>query len=876
MAQKESASIVVDAAMLGRNDEIQIILGDMRSRYNTAESDIPRRTAELKAQETIILNKRKDISSPGLTAENAGDHLPKSSQITALRRLATEKKSHDDVINAAKVVLKKTEINLGKAQQEADALGKIDDLSELKSAIGVALDDSGLETRINQTGERVTSFCSQIDICVSRLVPTKAKDTKRTALPSLSTVAQFAEDLESLDRRISLQREKQREYEIARIKLDQDRESLISISGAVPKEHLDKAREHRDAGWELIRCRLMNVDQADIAAETKFSGVQELPEAVSESIKNADTIADARFDAAENSGILSAKIAAIKGLDAEITQLLGCLEKDEAERTKLLERWRDVWASSGIVPELPTAMAKWLGALEEIEAKQIELQDSENGLKRERDIEARYRNGLAAALINLGILQLDPAEQFPRILKLAKDVLEKAERKERDHAVAASKLAQLSDDQKAAALKLSEENTAMETWKQSWAIKLAEWSLPTNTEPDDVDAILDAWDAIRSAYEKISVDQGLHYRIAAMQTDKEQFIKRLDELLATVSNDLSKLPKLQAAQELERRFKQAESNRDLKTAAERNVDARRKAHEQAMHDAAAEEDALKKMLRVIGVETVESACSVLAAVKKWEDAESSLADLRESLEEAGNGLAETILRDECSSVQFDTLDAQITNLDTDDVATVNEVQRLTEILTDRKKELAVFMEANTAAANAAEKVESASSAALQATERYIRLKSTSVILRHAIDRYRHENEAPLLRRASSLFRDLTLQKYDGLEVDRDGDHPTLFARQANKGESVPITDLSDGTRDQLYLALRLSGVEELIAKGTVLPFVADDLFVNFDDERAAAGLKILANLSTRTQVLFFTHHQHLVNLAKKVIPEQFGMVKLAA
>ena len=181
MAQKESASIVVDAAMLGRNDEIQIILGDMRSRYNTAESDIPRRTAELKAQETIILNKRKDISSPGLTAENAGDHLPKSSQITALRRLATEKKSHDDVINAAKVVLKKTEINLGKAQQEADALGKIDDLSELKSAIGVALDDSCLETRINQTGERSLRFAVKLTYVSQGLCQQKQKT--QSALP---------------------------------------------------------------------------------------------------------------------------------------------------------------------------------------------------------------------------------------------------------------------------------------------------------------------------------------------------------------------------------------------------------------------------------------------------------------------------------------------------------------------------------------------------------------------------------------------------------------------------------------------------------------------------------------------------------------------
>ena len=39
-----------------------------------------------------------------------------------------------------------------------------------------------------------------------------------------------------------------------------------------------------------------------------------------------------------------------------------------------------------------------------------------------------------------------------------------------------------------------------------------------------------------------------------------------------------------------------------------------------------------------------------------------------------------------------------------------------------------------------------------------------------------------------------------------------------------------------------------------LPFLADDLFVNFDDERSEAGVRVLAELAKYTQVLFFTHH----------------------
>ena len=40
--------------------------------------------------------------------------------------------------------------------------------------------------------------------------------------------------------------------------------------------------------------------------------------------------------------------------------------------------------------------------------------------------------------------------------------------------------------------------------------------------------------------------------------------------------------------------------------------------------------------------------------------------------------------------------------------------------------------------------------------------------------------------------------------------------------------------------------------------MADDLFINFDPERSAAGFEVLGRLAEQTQVLFYTHHPHLV------------------
>ena len=61
-----------------------------------------------------------------------------------------------------------------------------------------------------------------------------------------------------------------------------------------------------------------------------------------------------------------------------------------------------------------------------------------------------------------------------------------------------------------------------------------------------------------------------------------------------------------------------------------------------------------------------------------------------------------------------------------------------------------------------------------------------------------------------------------------------------------------------------------------MPFIADDLFVNFDDKRAAAGFQVLNELAKKTQVLFFTHHEHLLDVARKTLGPSVFPVTLPA
>ena len=158
--------------------------------------------------------------------------------------------------------------------------------------------------------------------------------------------------------------------------------------------------------------------------------------------------------------------------------------------------------------------------------------------------------------------------------------------------------------------------------------------------------------------------------------------------------------------------------------------------------------------------------------------------------------------------------------------------------------------------------------------RYVRVRTSATLLQWAIDRYRKEKQGPLLKRASELFRTLTRNSFEKLEVGFDEQEAIRLTGVRPDGGVVAMSGLSSGTEDQLYLALRIAAVEDYLERAVALPFVADDLFINFDPNRSAAGFEVLGQLAERTQVLFYTHHPHLVDLARETLGEGVHLVTL--
>ena len=159
----------------------------------------------------------------------------------------------------------------------------------------------------------------------------------------------------------------------------------------------------------------------------------------------------------------------------------------------------------------------------------------------------------------------------------------------------------------------------------------------------------------------------------------------------------------------------------------------------------------------------------------------------------------------------------------------------------RRQELLRQMDGGDRAAEAQEQMQGLLARLRTDAEEFIRLRLASVLLKRAIERYREKNQGPVLQRASRTFAALTLGSFCGLRADYDErGNPVLVGVRPDGRTTLGVAALSDGTRDQLYLSLRIASLEHHLETNPPLPFIVDDILVQFDDARAAAALQVLA------------------------------------
>ncbi len=144
------------------------------------------------------------------------------------------------------------------------------------------------------------------------------------------------------------------------------------------------------------------------------------------------------------------------------------------------------------------------------------------------------------------------------------------------------------------------------------------------------------------------------------------------------------------------------------------------------------------------------------------------------------------------------------------------------------------------------------------------LRLSREILRQAQEVYERERQPDVIREASGLFDMITDGRY--LTIVKPLGEETFEAR-GREEERFKMEQLSQGTKEQLFLAVRLGLVKEFGRKQEKLPLVMDDVLVNFDAQRARATANLLSELGQTHQVLLFTCHQETLELVREVAPK---------
>ena len=149
-------------------------------------------------------------------------------------------------------------------------------------------------------------------------------------------------------------------------------------------------------------------------------------------------------------------------------------------------------------------------------------------------------------------------------------------------------------------------------------------------------------------------------------------------------------------------------------------------------------------------------------------------------------------------------------------------------------------------------------------DRYMPLVYARHLLNAAVSRFEKDNQPEMIATVSRLLGQMTGGKY--IEFDRSGGgKQNVLIRRADGVERTP-DQLSTGTREQLYLAIRLAYVLHYCEKNQPLPIIIDHVMANFDEERIRQTLTALADVSKSAQVLIFTCHPRTVDLARDIVP----------
>ena len=610
------------------------------------------------------------------------------------------------------------------------------------------------------------------------------------------------------------------------------------------EEALARLRSDRGASWLAIRHAWSTAEPATSARSIALAAGFEAR------VRDADDHADRLRREADRVAERAQRDLRRVELAHRVADLVAEADRLGTDREALGREWANAWEPAGLDPLPPREMKEWVtskrGDLVR-QAKELRKLRGEVAKKFAKLVAARDEIG--RALEALGHPAAEPGETLSALIDRARKAVARVDE--------ASKLAEARGEHAAA-----EADRA--AWLGQWAEAVAPLGLGDDATPKramefarQVNDLADRLDALGEHRDKLAEADRLRDRFAS---DVAALVDRLAPELAATAPD-------EAARALDDRLERARATEDRRGDRIKSLETQEKTRDKALEEVARSDDALKSLVREARVSSPDNLPEAERASDDARERRKLLATLDDQLIDQAGPIGVDRLRalaeaEASSPVPIDdrlaALAEQVAALEARRDVMAREVGQAFERLRQ--------IDGGPKAADAQQEAEGKAALLSDDIARFVRLRLASAALNAAIERHREKNQKPVLDRAEALFAGLTLGSFPRLSVEVDDKGAAILRGVRADGSSVGVDGMSEGTADQLYLSLRLASLQAHIDHHEPMPLILDDLLVNFDNARSAAALAALADLSKRTQVLFFTHHDHLVELAQATVP----------
>lgn len=855
------ARVQVDEALLTRAEEIFALLRESGD-YTSKLRDLPRIEAE---RDNYDAELRQFAGRLGIADADLDARLPTDAALAELgglvaegRRLAAAAAGLDEQIAEGRA-----ELETVRARQPA---GTAVDPKPWRDRFAALAPDIAALARRDQIGNDLRAVRRELDDRVARLSPgIPGRDLDRLAtvpLPPADTLRESQEAFATVDLRLrDLDRQTaETETELARI---EDEIAAAEQAGPVPsRTGIAEARQARDAAF----APLADIVEGRAPVPAPGEAAPRL-DAFRSLARDADAAADAALADAARVHAQESRRRTQQQMCAKHANLARSRSACAAERAEIEAAYRAHFAALGVTPDTPQRMLDWLRAVGDIldlRRRAGALADDLAGL----DAAAEHlRPALTAIAAGTGLAD-DGALPIPALARAVEARLTELAEAWADRRALAVQV----EDRERRLDTLAGRRTALTAEEAGWSARfrpaLAAIGLAETASVEHTAATISLWEKVPDVRRERA---NRARRVEGMRRDIARFEERVADLVTATAPDLAGLPAGHAIDSLAERT-QAARTADSQKRSARAALADTTAELTRARDAHAASTAERDALVAAGPEG-EAPTELLRRLRMRDDLALGLDKCRRRLLEVAAGSQEAAVRAEIDGFDPDQADIEIATLEREEARIDGDMNEVFAALSEKKRERD-RLDAAGGAERAAFERNMAEAEILEAGREWAVLKLASSLLSAAMDRHRDAQDDPLMARAGRLFSTLTAGCFAGIgqQFDKD-DRPELVGVRAS-GERVKIAGLSDGTRDQLYLALRLAFLEDYAARREPAPFIGDDIFQTFDDDRTAAGLAALAEASDAVQPILFTHARSVVEIARATLGDDADIIAL--